>query len=300
MENRLRTIDLAVVIQHVSKKDEKPFYLNKDEATELLQTIGHNIAEHYPQITDFGLIGIGSIYHLHQIIRPGFPIYKQLFEISKIRFRENNFKPLIIGIGTTEPQFEIAPFNKELNDFADVLEVLPFTVVMPNTPETEEFINTLERELITKAHLNGKVISDFEAAFDQEILNMSIVTLADLNGLFASQLIQIGLEELWEIMQAVIFNQTEKLNTLGSGHIMYWKLDEVALYVAHPSIYEEAMSDYVQGLETYTATTLRLEHLFKMHKIPYSKVEVMDPEFFKGEMSVDKARSQLTSHIKAL
>ena len=300
MENRLRTIDLAVVIQHVSKIDEKPFYLNKDDATELLHTLGQNIAEHYPQIQDCGLIGIGSIYHLHQIIRPNFPIYKQLFEISKIRFRANNFKPLIIGIGTTEPEFEISHFNKELNEFADVLEVLPFTIVMPDTPESDEFINILERELITKAHLNGKVIQDFEKAFDQEISNMSIVTLADLNGLFASQLIQIGLEELWEVMQAVIFNQTETLRTLGSGHIMYWKLDEVALYTAHPSIYEEAMSDYVQTLETYIATTHRLENLFKMHKIPYSKIEVMDPEFFKGEMTVDKARAQLTSHIKQL
>lgn len=300
MENRLRTIDLAVVIQHVSKIDEKPFYLNKDDATELLHTLGQNIAEHYPQIQDCGLIGIGSIYHLHQIIRPNFPIYKQLFEISKIRFRANNFKPLIIGIGTTEPEFEISHFNKELNEFADVLEVLPFTIVMPDTPESEQFINILERELITKAHLNGKVIQDFEKAFDQEISNMSIVTLADLNGLFASQLIQIGLEELWEIMQAVIFNQTETLRTLGSGHIMYWKLDEVALYTAHPSIYDEAMSDYVQTLETYIATTHRLENLFKMHKIPYSKIEVMDPEFFKGEMTVDKARTQLTSHIKQL
>lgn len=300
MENRLRTIDLAVVIQHVSKIDEKPFYLNKDDATELLHTLGQNIAEHYPQIQDCGLIGIGSIYHLHQIIRPNFPIYKQLFEISKIRFRANNFKPLIIGIGTTEPEFEISHFNKELNEFADVLEVLPFTIVMPDTPESEDFINTLERELITKAHLNGKVVQDFETAFDQKILNMSIVTLADLNGLFASQLIQIGLEELWDIMQAVIFNQTEALRTLGSGHVMYWKLDEVALYTAHPSIYDEAMSDYVQTIETYTATTHRLEQLFKMHKIPYSKIEVMDPTFFKEGMSVDKARAQLTSHIKQL
>ena len=300
MENRLRTIDLAVVIQHVSKIDEKPFYLNKDDATELLHTIGQNIAEHYPQIQSCGLIGIGSIYHLHQIIRPNFPIYKQLFEISKIRFRANNFKPLIIGVGTTAPEFEITHFNKELNEFADVLEVLPFTIVMPDTPESEEFINTLERELITKAHLNGKVVQDFETAFDQKILNMSIVTLADLNGLFASQLIQIGLEELWEVMQAVIFDQTETLRTLGSGHVMYWKLDEVALYTAHPSIYKEAMSDYVQSIETYTATTHRLEQLFKMHKIPYSKIEVMDPTFFKGEMTVDKARAQLTSHIKQL
>lgn len=300
MENRLRTIDLAVVIQHESKKDDKPFYLNKDDATELLHTIGQNIAEHYPEITNYGLIGVGSIYHLHQIIRPGFPIYRQLFELSKINFREKNFKPSVIGIGTTEEAFEISHFNKELNDFADVLEVLPFTVVMPETAEAESFIKLLETELITKAHLNGKVVTDFEQAFDQKIMNMSIVTLADLNGLFASQLIQIGLEELWEIMQAVIFDQTEKLHTLGSGHIMYWKLDEVAFYVAHPSIFDEAMSDYVQGFEAYALTTMRLEHLFKMHKIPYQKFEVMDVDFFKGDMTIDKARAQLTTHIKAL
>lgn len=300
MENRLRTIDLAVVIQHEAKQEEKPVYLNKDDATELLHTIGQNIAQYYPQIKACGLIGIGAIYHLHQIIRPGFPIYTQLFELSKIRFRANNFKPLIIGIGTTEDEFEIAHFNKEVNDFADVLEVLPFTIVMPDNEDAEAFIKILESELITKAHLNGKVVDDFNNAFEQNIQNMSIVTLADLNGLFASQLIQIGLEELWEIMQAVIFNQTEKLKTLGSGHIMYWKLDEVAFYTAHPSIYEEAMSDYVQGYETYALTTMRLEHLFKMHKIPYQKFEVMDPTFFKGEMSIDKARAQLTSHIKAL
>lgn len=300
MENRLRTIDLAVVIQHEAKQEDTPVYLNKDDATDLLQIIGQNIAQYYPQIQECGLIGIGAIYHLHQIIRPGFPIYTQLFELSKIRFRANQFEPSIIGIGTAEESFEIAHFNKELNDFADVLEVLPFTIVMPDNAESEAFIKLLESELITKAHLNGQVITDFNQAFAQKIQNMSIVTLADLNGLFASQLIQIGLEELWEIMQAVIFNQTEKLHTLGSGHIMYWKLDEVAFYTAHPSIYTEAMSDYVQDYETYALTTMRLEHLFKMHKIPYQKFEVMDPEFFKGEMSIDKARAQLTSHIKAL
>lgn len=299
MENNLRTLDLAVVIQHAAKQEDQPVYLNKDDATELLQTIGQNIAQYYPQIQNYGLIGIGSIYHLHQIIRPNFPIYAQLFELSKIRFRANHFEPSIIGIGT-EDQFDVTHFNKETNDFADVLQVLPFTIVMPENEDSEKFIKLLESELITKAHLNGKVVEDFNNAFDQDIMNMSIVTLADLNGLFASQLIQIGLEELWEILQAVIFDQTEKLNTLGSGHIMYWKLDEVAFYTAHPSIYDEAMSDYVQDYETYALTTMRLEHLFKMHKIPYSKIEVMDPEFFKGNISIDKARAQLTSHIKAL
>lgn len=300
MDNRLRTIDLAVVIQHTSKTEDEALYLDKEAATELLQSIGQNIASHFPEIQNFGLIGVGSIYHLHQIIRPGFPIYTQLFELSKIHFREKNFKPSIIGIGTAEEQFEVFHFNKELSEFADVLEVLPFTVVMPETPEAADFIEKMERELITKAHLNGKIVSDFQNAFEQDILNMSIVTLADLNGLFASQLIQIGLEELWEIMQAVIFDQTEKLNQLGSGHILYWKLDEVALYVAHPSIYDEAMKDYLQDYKTYALTTDRLEHLFKMHKIPYSKIEVMNPDFFKEPLTVDSARAQLTTHIKAL
>ncbi|GGZ94566.1 hypothetical protein DC083_06770 [Ignatzschineria ureiclastica] len=300
MENRLRTIDLAVVIEHQPKPDEKAHYLNKEQATELLHTIGQNIAQYFPQIREYGLIGIGSIYHLHQIIRPNFPIYTQLFEISKIRFRANNFKPLVIGIGTSSDQFEIPIFNKELNQFADPLEVLPFTVVMPDNAEAEDFITQLENELITKAHLNQEAVDQFEAAFNQNINNISIVTLADLNGLFASQLIQIGLEELWQVIQAVIFDQTETLRTLGSGHTLYWKLDEVALYVAHPSIYDVAMKDYLQDYQTYALTTQRLEHLFKMHQIPYAKIEVMDPKFFEGNIDIERARGQLNQHIKAL
>ncbi len=299
MSKKLRTIDLAVVIQHQESREEVR-YLDKDSATNLLQTIGQNIAEHYPQITQCGLIGIGSIYHLNQIIRPAFPIYSQLFEISKIRFRANNFKPLIIGIGTEEAEFEIATFNKEKNEFQDVLQVLPFTAVMPAEESSDQFIQLLESELINNAHLNGKIIEEFEALFGLKILNMSIVTLADLNGLFASQLIQIGLEELWQVMQAVIFNQTEILRTLGSGHTLYWKLDEVALYVAHETIYDEAMKDYLQDYQTYQLTTQRLEYLFASHKIPFSRIEVMNPKFFEGEITIEKAREQLSSHIKAL
>lgn len=299
MSKKLRTIDLAVVIQHQESREEVR-YLDKDSATNLLQTIGQNIAEHYPQITQCGLIGIGSIYHLNQIIRPAFPIYSQLFEISKIRFRANNFKPLIIGIGTEEAEFEIATFNKEKNEFQDVLQVLPFTAVMPAEESSDQFIQLLESELINNAHLNGKIIEEFEALFGLKILNMSIVTLADLNGIFASQLIQIGLEELWQVMQAVIFNQTEILRTLGSGHTLYWKLDEVALYVAHETIYDEAMKDYLQDYQTYQLTTQRLEYLFASHKIPFSRIEVMNPKFFEGEITIAKAREQLSSHIKAL
>lgn len=300
MSKKLRTIDLALVIQHQENTAEEIHYLDKDSATNLLQTIGQNIAEHYPQITECGLIGIGSIYHLNQIIRPNFPIYSQLFEISKIRFRANNFKPLIIGLGTDEQAFDIEVFNKEKNEFQDVLQVMPFTVVMPAEERSDQFIELLEAELINNAHLNGKIVEEFENYFGLKILNMSIVTLADLNGLFASQLIQIGLEELWEIMQAVIFNQTEKLNTLGSGHTLYWKLDEVALYVAHESIYDIAMKDYLQDYQTYALTTKRLEYLFNSHKIPFSRIEVMNPNFFEGEITIEKARNQLSSHIKAL
>ncbi len=300
-ERTLTALDLALVIQHREKSDEEnPHYLNKEKSTELLQLIGQAMATEYPDIAKSGLIGVGSIYHLNQIIRPNFPLFTQLFELAKIRFRPNNFKPAIIGIGTDQPHFEIDLFNRESTDFKEVLQVLPLLSILPNEPESVALFEELERSLITKTHLSQTLVTFVEREFNIEVENISLVTLGDLNGLFASQLIQIGLEELWNIMQAVIFNLDELITTLGSGHTLYWKHDEVAILLPHQSIYSEAMKDYNQSYEMFQLTTRRLTHLFKTHKIPYQECTLFNPQLFQKEITIEKAKEALNQHIKAL
>ncbi len=297
----LLPLEFCLVIQYKeSSQTDAPRYLDKDQTNALLQEIGQNIATQFPKMQETGLIGIGSIYHLNQIIRPNFPIYTQLFELAKVRFRAKNFKPLIVGIGTEAEKFDIDIFNKETSEFKEVLQVLPFLTVMPDNDEARAFFDELNESLTTNTPLSNAMTERLESLFGLEIDNISIATLADINGLFAAQLIQIGLEELWHIIKAVIFNLSEELQTLGSGHVLYWKLDEVVILTAHEKIFDEAMRDYQQNFETYRTTTLRLEHLFKSHRIPFTRQEVMDVEFFKAPATVERVREQIGSHIKAL
>src|SRR5699024_8498320 len=130
--------------------------------------------------------------------------------------------------------------------------------------------------LTTNTPLSTAMTERLESLFGLEIDNISIATLADINGLFAAQLIQIGLEELWHIIKAVIFNLSEELQTLGSVHVLYWKLEEVVILTAHEKIFDDAMRDYQQYFETSRTTTLRHEHLLKSHPIPFTRQEAID------------------------
>lgn len=301
MQRELKPLELALVIQHREEQEiTSPPYLNREESTELLQLIGQNIRREYPNITHTGLIGIGALYHLNQVIRPNFPLYTQLFELAKIRFRPNNFKPLIVGIGTDEKHFEIDLFNREESEFQEVLQVMPLLTLLPESAEQRAFYLTLEEELITKSHLSQNLIDLMRQRFHLAIENISLVTLGDLNGLFASQLIQIGLEELWQIMQAVIFNLDELVVQLGSGHLLYWKLDEVALFTPHESIYDDAMADYQQSYQTFQLTTRRLTHLFQSHLIPHQEIILFDPTLFRRPPSLEEAKKAIMGHIRAL
>lgn len=321
--HRLLSFDLSLVLHYQEQSQTKEaYYLTREDTNHLLQKIGASISETFPHLSEAGLIGVGSIYHLHQLIQPSFPIYQALFDIAKSRFNTDYFQPEIIGLGANpsihsssnpnansdsnqeakEPPFPITAFVKELSDYKEPMQALPFQLIMPASEKNKKDLEELSEQLTATMELPHHLPDFLTQRFKLTLENIHLTTLVDLTGFYATQLLHIGLDYLWDIMKSAIFNlPQEELRTLGSGHILYWDGKKVLMLTVHKSIFRRAMKDYKITPEIYRVNTMRFEHLFKAHNIPYTRQEVFEPSFFHtAPATLEMVKAQIHQHIQAL
>lgn len=325
--SHLLSLDLSLVLHYQEQSQTKEaYYLTKEDTNHLLQEIGTALGEKFPHISKAGLIGIGSIYHLHQLIQPNFSIYQALFDIAKTRFTADYFQPEIIGLSVNssinshanlntnlspnadssqqveESPFPIATFVKKLSDYQEPIQALPLQLIIPASKENKAYLEELNEQLTATMELPHHMPEFLTQRFKVALENIHLTTLVDLTGFYATQLMHIGLDYLWDIMKAAIFNlPQEELRTLGSGHILYWDGKKVLMLTVHKSIFRRAMKDYEITPEIYRVNTMRFEHLFKVHNIPFARQEVFEPSFFHtAPATLAMVKAQINQHIQAL
>ena len=128
-----------------------------------------------------------------------------------------------------------------------------------------------------------------EQALQCKIAHMHMITLSDISSFYATQLIQINLEPLWEVMKHIIFDMGPTFQVLGSGHLVLWNGEEVVFIVPSKDAFKEIFGGEDEDYIHYKQTLKRLKLLLTDHGIQFSEFVAHDANFFQSAQTLDSA-----------
>ena len=227
----LMYLDFAVMLQLSELSPDLQTYLDKETAEEMSRKVTSSLLQLYPELSDAGVVFVGAGYQVAQIMRPKFPIYHEMTEVSKITFRPNNFEPSIVTITAKDGEFSVGAFNKDTQS-PDPLYIFPALLILPKTEDNQALVDRIENTISQEGIVTDVLSPMIEQALQCKIAHMHMITLSDISSFYATQLIQINLEPLWEVMKHIIFDMGPTFQVLGSGHLVLWNGEEVVFIVA--------------------------------------------------------------------
>lgn len=282
----LMYLDLAVMLQLAELNPGLQTYLDKDTAEEMSRKVTSVLKQLYPQLSEAGVVFVGAGYQVAQIMRPKFPIYHELTEVSKITFRPKQFEPSIVTITAKDGEFSVGAFNKD-TETPDPLYVFPALLVLPKTEENQALANQIESNVSQEGIVTEVLRPLIEDALHCKVAHMHIVTLSDISSFYATQLIQINLEPLWEVMKHIIFEMGATFQVLGSGHLVLWNDSEVIFIVPTKEAFKEVFGGEDDDYVHYKQTLKRLKLLLTDHGIQFSEYVVQDASFFQTTQNLE-------------
>lgn len=284
----LMYLDFAVMMQLAELSPGLQTYLDKATAEEMSRKVTSSLQQLYPELSNAGVVFVGAGYQVAQIMRPKFPIYHEMTEVSKINFRPNNFEPSIVTIAAKDGEFSVGAFNKDTQS-PDPLYIFPALLVMPKNKENQALANHIENTISQEGIVTDVLSPMIETALDCKIAHMHMITLSDISSFYATQLIQINLEPLWEVMKHIIFDMGATFQVLGSGHLVLWNGEEVVFIVPTKDAFKEVFGGEDEDYAHYKQTLKRLKLLLTDHGIQFSESVVSDAKFFMTTQSLESA-----------
>lgn len=86
----LMYLDFAVMLQLSELSPGLQTYLDKTTAEEMSRKVTAALQQLYPELSSAGVVFVGAGYQVAQIMRPKFPIYHEMTEVSKINFSKKS------------------------------------------------------------------------------------------------------------------------------------------------------------------------------------------------------------------
>lgn len=275
----LMYLDFGVMLQLSDLSPEFKTCLTKAEAEEMSRKVSAALVQLYPALSEVGMVLVGAGYQVSQIMRPRFPIYHEMTEVSKIQFRAKQFKPSIVTITAVDGEFSVGAFNRD-TESPDPLYIFPALLVLPKNEANQALVSEIETNLSQQGIMTEVLKPLIETALHCEVAHMHMVTLSDISSFYATQLIQINLEPLWEVMKHIIFEMGPTFQVLGSGHLLLWDGKEVVFVVPDEATFLEVFKGNHDDFIHYDQTMKRLKLLLTDHGILFSEFIVTNPQFF--------------------
>ena len=292
VQPELMYLDLAAMLQLSELTPDLQTYLTKNTAEEMSRKMIASLQQLYPQMTEAGFVFVGAGYQVAQIMRPKFPIYHELTEVSKITFRAKQFEPSIVTITAKDNEFSVGAFNRDTQS-PEPLYVFPALLVLPKNEENQALVQEMENSVSQKAIVTDVLKSLIESELHCKVAHMHIVTLSDISSFYATQLIQINLEPLWEVMKHIIFEMGPTFQVLGSGHLILWDGSEVNFIVPNQEAYYKVFGGNEDNFKHYRQTLKRLKLLLTDHGIQFSETVVSDETFFLTTQTLESVLSYI-------
>lgn len=223
MQNQVASIPAVLTVEidldTVAQGQQPPAPLSSEAADSLCWAIAEDLQRILGPLNQYGLVVLGGLYDLTEILRPGLPMADILSELYRRSLPDTRFQPQVMAIGTEGDAFpipEIAPLRRP---GSGPLLAIPFLFL--GEPETMDTLGTkLEKYLLEKGRASLKTGQLIQDSFNIKALNLSFATFNDLCALMKIQLEHAEFGPLWTLLETALFtNQPPTRVELPEGNV---------------------------------------------------------------------------------
>ena len=176
--------------------------LPQREAGALAALVARDLARFVPEAATLELIVVGAHYDPVELLRPGWPLHRELEQLAARAPQASGSAGRIIAFGAHEGQLPGALTPSP--DFAGgPLRLLPFLLL----GECEVIVrvgDAFERELLERGMAGVETALTTQAAFGLTVEHARYLTVHDLAAMTAMQYQHVGLAPLWPLIEAAL------------------------------------------------------------------------------------------------
>jgi hypothetical protein len=197
---------LTIELEAEAVMDHAPPPALTRDAAEVMATAVANDLQRIlgEQVRSSGMILLGALYDLTELLRPGLPMVEGLLDYYRGGLRGGAFEPQLIALGSAGGQFPVPELAPRRAPGSGPLLALPFALVAPG-PELEPVREAMEEELLGKGRASLETDRTVQQLFSVAPVNLSYATLHDVSALLRVQLDHAGFGPLWQLLEAALY-----------------------------------------------------------------------------------------------
>lgn len=201
---------LTVELDPETIKDQPPPpALTRDGAEFMATAIANDLQRILgEEVRQGGMILLGALYDLTEILRPGLPVVEGLLDYYRGSLRGGPFEAQLIALGTAGGRFPVPELAPRRSPGSGPLLALPFALVAPG-PELQPLRELLENELLGKGGASIETDRTVQQLFSIAPINLSYATLDDVSALLRVQLEHAEFGPLWQLLEAGLYRPDE-------------------------------------------------------------------------------------------
>ncbi|RMH93178.1 hypothetical protein EBB59_06480 [Lysobacter pythonis] len=180
--------------------------LAQQEAGQLAERIGHDLALLVPAVASLDLLLLGAHFDPAEVLRPGWPVHRRLHEL-RLRAPGRGGGPRIIAFGADGEDVP-QPLHADAAFQGGTLRVLPLLLAGQDAAAVGA---ELEASLLDRGMARSETALQAQAAFASRIEHARYLTVHDLAAMTALQYRHMGLEPLWPLIETALLAPGEEV-----------------------------------------------------------------------------------------
>lgn len=176
--------------------------LAQNEVGALAELIAQDLARFAPEATSLDLVTVGAHYDPVELLRPGWPLHRELDQLAARAPRAGAEGSRIIAFGSHEAQLPGA-LSPSLDHLGGPFRLVPF-VLSGAEPVATRVGEAFERELLERGMAGAATALAAQHAFGLQVEHARYLTVHDLAAMMAMQYDHAGLSPLWPLLETAL------------------------------------------------------------------------------------------------
>lgn len=194
--------------------------LNKQQASELTALIARDLHAVLGIKGQTALVVCGAAFPSEQLLQPKFPIQQNITQYASAAFQGELNSDQVLSIGSNDGQM---PEGLQPIDLPHGLVHIPFCLYTHELKLAEKF----EAELMHKGMISPPTYEKLKDCISQPVNHANYMTYLDLVAMMHNHYQQLGLSQLWEVIEMALVNPDPKTAVISNTNNHYYLVDHL-------------------------------------------------------------------------
>lgn len=219
------TVELPM--QWVQEGGRPPAPLSPAEADRLAGAVADDLQRILGELSDYGLVLLGALYDMTELLRPGLPMIDALMELYRGSLPDGQFLPQLMALGGQGERFPIPAIAPRRAPGSGPLLAIPF-LLLGEAEAVDELETRMEKALLEKGRAGVATEQAIKEQFGIQPENLAYATFNDLCALLKLQLEHAEFGPLWEVLEGALFRPQDSGRTeTPEGNLFLRQQDQV-------------------------------------------------------------------------